>query len=105
MISWLQPALFGSISRMEPKKMSFSTEASIPAPGLRGKARPVEVFLGDHDLGWSDLVRLMLTGRAPPIADIAGNLIIFGEDEQTWRTRERILAALAREPDGAGIET
>jgi len=87
---------------MEPKKMSSPTEASAPAPGLRGKARPVEVFLGDHELGWPDLVRLMLTGGAPPIASIAGNLVIFGEDEQSWRTKQRILAALAREPDGAG---
>ena len=62
------------------------------------------MFLGDHDLGWSDLVRLMLTGRAPPIADIGGNLIIFGEDEQTWRVRKRILAGLSQKPERPCIE-
>jgi hypothetical protein len=62
------------------------------------------VFLGDHNLEWSDLVRLMLSGRAPRIADIGGNLRIFAEDEQTWRVRERILAGLSQKPERPCIE-
>jgi hypothetical protein len=73
--------------------------------GPRRTAKRVETFLEAYDFDWPHLIRLILLNRAPAITDVAGELVIFGEDEATWQTRERIFAALARECDGACTET
>jgi hypothetical protein len=88
-------------ARRAARDVQSLPEASWPAADPRRSALPLERFVADYGLGWADLVRLILTDRAPLIVDLAGKLVVFGEDAVSWRTRERLLSSLARDRSGS----
>ena len=69
------------------------TPASDPP---RLSALRLEHWLAQHDLQPLDFIRLLLTGDAPVVADVAGSLVVFNEETRHWRARHVAQARLGR---------